>query len=264
VGAEVYPATGKHAAVSRQRVQDLLRSSFVHFGLPEEVQTDWEAALHSQPGDNYPSRFTLWLVGLGIDHVHARPGVPTDDAEVERAHRTLYDYAIADHLDWPFEQLHSYLPQACHELNYEYPSRAHGCQACPPMTAHPELLQPPRPFVPQQELAHFDLNRVDALLASLTFERKVGKYGQLSLGKQHTRYSVGRAWGGQMVQIRFDPTDRCLVASANNQEIRRWKARNIEIEDIVGFSYNTPCPVPQQLPLPFNSSQVSGNEPLKV
>lgn len=260
VGAEVYKVATKRSKVSRQSVQEVLRTSFAHFGLPEEVQTDWEPVLHSQPGDNYPSLFSLWLVGLGIKHVHSRPGVPTDDAEVERGHRTLYEYAIADHLDWPFEQLRPHLHQACNELNYEYPSRAHGCQACPPMVAHPELLQPPRPFDPQQELAHFDLNRVDAFLATFTFERKVGKYGQVSLGKQHTRYSLGRAWAGQIVQIRFDPADRCLVASSNGKEISRWKIRNLVTEDIVGFSSNTPCPLPQQLPLPFNSLEASGYE----
>jgi transposase InsO family protein len=260
VGAGLYPAGGKRAAVRREHVQEVLRTSFAHFGLPEEVQTDWEAALHSQPGDTFPGWFTLWLVGLGIDHVHARPGVPTDDAEVERGHRTLYEYALADHLNWPLERLGPHLQQACHELNAEYPSRAHGCQACPPLQAHPELLHPPRPFDLHQELARFDLQRVDAFLASLTFERKVGKFGQISIGKHHTCYSLGRAWAGRIVQVRFDPSDRCFVASANDQPIRRWKAKHLEIEDMVGFSSLTPCLLPQQLPLPFAALQGSGCE----
>lgn len=260
VGVGLYPAAGKRTHVTRQRVQDFLRNSFAQSGLPQEVQTDWEAALHPQAGEIFPSLFTLWLTGLGITHISARPGVPTDDAEVERAHRTLYDYALADHLDWSLDQLQLHLVQASQELNREYPSRAHGCRSCPPYAAHPELLHPPRPFDRVYELACFDLARVDAFLALFTFERKVGKTGQVYIGGSDFRYSVGRAWAGQTIQIHFDPFDRTFVASAQDQEICRWKALHLEIEDMVGFSTTTPCPLPQQLPLPFLFQQVSPNE----
>lgn len=251
VGAKLYPSAGKKAHVTCQRVQEFLRDSFAQSGCPKEIQTDWEQVLRPASGDNYPSSFTLWLVGLGIQHVDARPGVPTDDSEVERSHRTLYDYALVDYLDEPLDQLQMILPVACRELNYEYPSRAHGCQACPPVVAHPELLQPPRRFDPQLELTYFDLARVDAYLATFTFERKVAKTGQISLGWNHTRYSVGRPWAGQIVSIRFDPSDRCFVVSHQDQLICRCKPKNLDIEDIVGFSTSTPCPIPQQLSLPL-------------
>lgn len=251
VGASLYRAAAKKSRVNRQQVQDFLRASFAHAGLPEEIQTDWEPALHCSSADHFPSPFTLWLTGLGVTHLHSRPGVPTDDAEVERAHRTLYAYALADNLSSSVEQLQATLDQACQELNGLYPSRAHGCLAQPPLVAHPELLQPPRPFDPHYELASFDLARVDAFLASATWERKVGQTGQISLGGKANRYTVGRPWAGKTVQVHFDPTDRCLVASLNGQEIQRCKALHLEVEDLVGFSSITPCPLPQQLPLPL-------------
>ena len=63
-----------------------------------------------------------------------------------------------------------------------------------PIQAHPELLQPGRPFQPEHELALFDLNKVDTFLASFTWQRKVGKTGQITIGGPHKRYSVGRGW----------------------------------------------------------------------
>jgi len=63
---------------------------FARWGtLPDEVQTDGEAVLIGRPQDTFPSPFTLWLRGLGITHLRIRPGKPTDNAEVERCHRTV-------------------------------------------------------------------------------------------------------------------------------------------------------------------------------
>lgn len=263
-GAKLYPADRKKSRVTCQQVMDFLRDSFAQSGRPEEIQTDWERVLRPAPGDNFPSLFTLWLRGLDIIHIDPRPGVATDEAEVERSHRTVYDYYIVDMLDQPVDQIQQGLSLACHELNYEYPSRAHGCQACPPVVAHPELLQPPRSFDPQFELAYFDLARMDAYLATFTFERKVGKMGQVSLGWDHTRYCVGRAWAGQTVSIRFDPCDRSYVISHQDQLLCRCKAKQLEIDDIVGFSTSTPCPKPQQLPLPLHFQESIVNEHSRV
>jgi hypothetical protein len=255
-GAELYPAAKKKSRVTEAHVRTTLRSSFARHGLPEEVQTDWEPCLNPQPGDNFPSLFTLWLAGLGIRHVQARPGRPTDDAEGERGHRTIFDYALAGQLDQPLDFLHQYLPVALDDLNTKYPSRAHGCQGRPPVQAHPEILCPPRRFDPHQELACFDLQRVDTFLASLSFDRKVGKTGQITLGKKGRRFGIGRQNAGKVVQITFDPTNRYFVVSYQHKEIGRWKAKHLEVSDIVGFSPDTPGLIPQQLPLPLHFQEV--------
>ena len=57
----------------------------------------------------------------------------------------------------------------------------------------------------------FDLKKVDAYLATFTWERKVGKTGQITLGGRHQRYSIGRAYARRQVLVRFDPTDRHFV-----------------------------------------------------
>jgi hypothetical protein len=99
------------------------------------------------------------------------------------------------------------MEQALEELLYERPSRGKACQGRPPAVAYPELLTPRRPFTPQFELAAFDLQRVDSYLATFSWQRRVGKNGQVVIGQQR-RYSIGRTHASRMTLVRFDPVDR--------------------------------------------------------
>jgi len=258
LGACVFPAgrVGQKAQkVTAEQVRSVLRTCFARWGtLPAEVQTDGEPALVAQAHDPFPSRFTLWLTGLGIDHLQIRSGQPTDNAEVERCHRTLNEYALLGNEDHEVAPLQAILDQAVHELAFELPSRAEGCAGRPPILAHPELLQPRHPFQPEHELALFDLARVDAYLAAFTWERTVGKTGQITLGGQHAYYSVGRPWAGHSVRVRFDPADRHFVfydVQAPEQEIGRRPARGLEVTDLTGLEMWPVGLGPQQLPLPL-------------
>jgi len=230
--------------------------------LPDEVQTNGEPTLVAQGDDNLPSDFTLWLAGLGIKHIVTRPRTPTDNAEVERWHRMINEYAIIGNEKHPVVELQSILDQAVLELAFDLPSRAEGCAGRTPMEAHPELLEPKRPFRVEHELALFDLRRVDAFVSTFTWTRKVSKTGQISIGGQHEYYSVGPAYARHQVLVRFDPTDRHFVfylphsehgdsTEDQLQEIGRQPARHLEVEDLTGL---VTCPeglLPQQLPLPF-------------
>jgi transposase InsO family protein len=149
--------------VTFEQVRTVLRQCFARWSmLPSQVQTDGETTLIGRPGDPFPSRFTLWLKGLGIDHLVIRPGTPPDNAEVERCHRTINDYAIIGNEAASLSELQLLLDQAVHELAFELVSQAQGCRGRPPVVAPPELLRPRRPFQAEQELACFDLQRVDA------------------------------------------------------------------------------------------------------
>lgn len=258
LGAFVFPAgrVGQKAQkVTAEQVRSVLRTCFARWGtLPDEVQTDGEPALVGQAQDTFPSHFTLWLKGFGIEHLQIRSGRPTDNAEVERCHRTLNEYAIVGNQDHAVASLQDILNQAVHELTVELPSRAEGCAGRPPIVAHPELLQPRHPFQPEHELALWDLARVDAYLASFTWERKVGKTGQITLGGQHEYYSVGRPWAGHCVRVRFDRADRHFVfydVLAPEQEIGRRPARGLDVTDLTGLAMWPVGLGPQQLPLPF-------------
>ncbi len=252
---ENQPVNQQPQRVTLPEVRATLRRCFATWGMrPDEVQTDGEPVLVANGDDAFPSTFTLWLIGLGIIHQVIRSGHPTDNAEVERCHRTVNDYAIVGNEDKTLEPLQTLLDQAVTELAYELPSRAEGCQGRPPLQAHPELLQPRHPFRPEHELAHFDLQHVDTYLAKQQWTRKVGKTGQICIGGHHQYYSVGRAYAQREVLIRFDPADRHFVFYDPKQpdhELRRRPARNLEVEDLTGLATWPDGLLPQQLPLPF-------------
>lgn len=255
VGAFLSPA-GKVGQAPRKvalpQVRAALRTCFARWGLPEEVQTDGEPILIGRPHGTFPSDFTLWLKGLAIEHLVIRAGKPTDNAEVERCHRTVNDYAVVGNEDAHMAQLQDILDESVHELTFELPSHAEGCGGSPPVEAHPELLQPRRPFQPEHELALFDLNRVDAYLATFTWTRKVGKNGQIEVGGQ--RYSVGRPYARQEVRVLFDPADRHFVFydhSEPEKEIGRRPAKGLDVADLTGLVTWPRDLGPQQLPLPL-------------
>lgn len=260
IGARIYPIANTKRPPKRVPMEDVcttLRECFAQWGtLPDEVQTDGEPTIVSSTENAFPSKFTLWLVGLGCKHRVIRSGKPTDNAEVERCHRTLNDYAVVGNEDMEVRQFQSVLDGAIYELNYEVPSQAKGCDGKSPIEAHPELVQPRRSYQPELELLLFDLDRVDNFLASFVWERKVGKTGQITIGGQHQSYCVGRQFARQTVQIRFDPSDRNFVAfhtddQAHETELKRWPARNLDIPTLMGFDPLPPGLGPQQLPLPL-------------
>jgi transposase InsO family protein len=239
--------------VTLRQLQAVLRLGFAQWHtLPAEVQTDHEAVCVGQTQEAFPGRFTLWLIGLGIQPLLIRPGTPTDNAEVERCHQTLYNYALAGtHAD-TLPHVQQILHQAVLELAYKLPSQADGCHGQPPVSAHPELLHPRRPFVPEQEWANFDLGRVDRYLASVLWQRTVGTTGQVSLGDKY--YTVRRAFAHRQVLVCFDPTPRQFVffeATMPYAEIRRRPARGLDVAEFTGLTTYTGNAVPQQLPLPL-------------
>jgi transposase InsO family protein len=248
-------ATVLTGRVPMEAVRATLRTAFAHWQtVPEAVQTDGETCLSPSREDSFPSLFTLWLKGLGIEHQLIRPGKPTDNAEVERCHRTLHDYVIVGNEDNPLPQLQALVEHAIFELTYELPSRAAGCAGKSPMQAHPDLLQPRRAFCAQEELAQFDLQRVDAYLATLTWQRKVSQTGQIGIGGSHHYYTVGRTHAGLEVLVRFAPTDRHFVfydVRLPEKEIGRRPAQHLDVEDITGYATFPQGLLPQQLPLPF-------------
>ncbi len=247
-------ATGpRQRRITMEEVRAVLRRCFAGWGtLPDEIQTDGEPVLVSPHKDSFPSLFTLWLKGLGIEHLVIQN--VSDNAEVERCHRTLNEYAVIGNEDKTPEELQRILDQATRQLNFELPSRAEGCAGRVPVVAHPELLQPRRPFQPEQELTLFDLTRVDAYLATFTWSRTVEKNGRVQLGGKHGCYSVGRRYARQQILMRFVPSDRHFVFSDINDlshVIKRLPSKGLEVSDLTGLALWPLGLGSQQLRLPF-------------
>jgi hypothetical protein len=171
LGAQIFPAGQAGNAPNKikfEQVQRTLRACFARWKtLPQEIQTDGETDLAAERRPNdFPKPFTLWLKGLSIEHLVIRPGMPTDQAEVERCQRTVNDYAIVGNEKADLDTLQAILNRSVGELALELPSQA-----------HPELLQPTQTFLPEWEWAVFDLQKVDQYLSELNWTRKVCKSG---------------------------------------------------------------------------------------
>jgi hypothetical protein len=254
IGAFLFVVPRASSQVSFEQVRLTLRRCFQQWGtLPERIQTDGEASLinlhHVQ--FPFPTPFILWLTGLGIAHVVIH--CVTQNAEVERCHRSIWDYVLSGARLPPMPQRQALLDQALYELNHELASRAHGCHGRPPLTAHPEALQPVRSYRRSHELLLFSLPKVDAYLSTLTWQRQVTVNGTIQLGGQANRYSVGRAYAQQIVSVRFDPTDRHFVFYTTSEPpeiIRRLPAKHLTAAHLTGLTTNCASLGPQQLPLP--------------
>jgi hypothetical protein len=191
------------------QVQADCRIAFSTWGLPDAIRTDRASLFHDDDPSPFPTRLSLWWVGLGIEPQWIRRGLPEDNGSVERAHRTADERTLRGQRFAGADHLQQQLAADWHELNFECSSRARGCHHQPPVVAHPELVQPRRAYRPEWEAKVFELARVDAYLASRSWVRTVSGRGQVSLGNHH--YHVNFALQRQTVQIHFDPDRREFV-----------------------------------------------------
>jgi hypothetical protein len=237
--------------ITMEQTRYTLRRCFAFWNtLPERLQTDNQTGLVAvRQSNDFPTIFTLWLVGLGVEHVFIRSGHPTDNAEVERCHRTLTEYAIVGNQDLSQAQLQQTLDLSMHALNFELASQAHACHGKTPIEAHPELLMPVRSFHPEWETACFNLSQVYAYLADFSWERTVSQVGRIDLGAH--RYSVGVKYARKRITIHFEPAT-CELAFYYEQDfIRRRPALGLSMEDLTGLGNPKASLGPQQLLLPL-------------
>jgi len=238
----VHPAQApEHRVVklTTEQVQQDCRIAFSQWGLPDAIQTDRASIFLDQDATPYPTRLTLWWVGLGIEHRLIPRRTPKRNGTVERSHRTLRDREFEG-----ADDLQQQVDADWYELNAECPSRAKGCHGQPPLVAHPELLTPRRPYQPEWEPALFDLTRVEAYLVQQNWLRVVSQVGQVSLGGY--RYGLGIAWAGQTVSIHFQAAAREFVFTQlrpeRKRELRqpalapiRLSAQGLSIEALTGL-----------------------------
>ena len=241
--------------------RQVLRQGFTEWQtLPDSVWTDNELRLIGNPSSDFPSLLTLYLVGLGIQHVFIRPGRPTDHAQVERGHRTLDNLALNEEALQDLEHLQGALDRERQVYLLEFPCHASDCAGRPPLIAHPELLHPRRLYQPDLEPLLFSMQRVYDYLATFTFERMISTSGAVALTRQ---ISIGRKYARQFkdrkVWVRCDPVSREWIfyqkpASEHDPlvELTRRPIKYLDFETLTGLNPNLPLPAqPVQLPLPF-------------
>ncbi len=237
--------------VTLAEVQDVLRSAFVEWGCPLEIQTDHEGVYTGAPAYDFPSLFTLWLMGLNIRHVTSRSRRPTDQPHVERTHRTLGDMAWKDEHFASVEALQHALDDHRHRYNTELPVRAADCDGHPPLYVHPEAHHSGRPFQVELEWDLFDLTRVDAFLAQHVWTRQISASGRVCLGYHY--YYVGRQHLNQPVAVRFSPVTRMFrFERPDGTFVHELSALGVDQVDLIGHMPLTAAlPLSFQLPLPL-------------
>lgn len=228
--------------LSRSEHQHTLRQAFSKWGMPLEVQTDNDGEFVNPTDPTFPSPFTLWLAGLGVRHVLSRPHRPTDQAQVERNHRSQGDFVWKDQIFEWVEQLQQALDQQCDRYNQEYPSQAAHCHGSPPLSVFSTALTTGRPYHPDLEWEMFDLQRVDAFLTQFVWTRKVAKNGTVHVASEY--YILGSSWKGQSVSVRFLPDSRSFrFQDTRGALIKILPALGLEKEHLIGL-------IPAHFPLP--------------
>lgn len=212
VGADLFPGPRGAQGVPLDDVLDALRRGFATWGRPLALSVDGGLHFLGQPQRQFPSRLELLCAGLGVTVVAIRPGRPTDHGAVERQHAICDGFLLGPtYPDLPAAQ--TALDAHVTRLNTAFPSRARVCGGHPPLEVRPAARHSGRPYDPAREAADFDVAAVDRLLATWRWERRVGRRsGQLSFADRPIH--LGRAWAGQIVPLRFDPTDRRVVVYA--------------------------------------------------
>jgi len=237
-------------------VREVLRHGFTEWHtLPNEVRTDNELGLAGGPNDPFPGKLTLWLVGLGVAHRFIRPGCPTDQPQIERNHRTLNGLVFSAEALADQEHLQQTLDRERQVYNTAYPAQASDCAGRPPLTAHPELLEPRRYYEPRLELALFNLQRVYDYLGSFTFKRTVNASAQVSLGRM--LYSLGkpliREKALTTVLARLDPhhAEWVFYTEAEEELVRR-PLKELDVQTLTDLEPTNFQDTPAvQLSLPF-------------
>lgn len=237
--------------LTRAEIQATLREAFTEWGCPLEIQTDHEGVYAGAVGTDFPTPFTLWLVGLGITHRLSRHQRPTDQPHGERQHRTAGDLVWKDAPGATPAELQAHLDAARRRYHYQLPVRAADCAGQPPLVGRPERIHSGRPFDPAREADRFDRERVAAFLGGRVWRRKVSSTGTVCLG-DHV-YALGRAHSGQEVSIRFLTTPWAFrFALPDGTPVADRPAQGLSLTELLG-----PAPeaavfrAPVQLALPL-------------
>lgn len=192
-----------------------LRLAFTEYGMPGGVQTDNASIFRdTNRGSHFPTRLALWLIGLGMDHYLSRVHRPTDQAKVERSHRTLADRTINSNRDFKnWSTFHRHCREERRLLNEKVPR----CDGPPPLVSRPGAGHSGRYYHPLKESELIDLDRVRAHLASYTWYRKVHANRIVSIGgvNRHVR----GAEPGQEVKVVFGGKDNMFHFFDREQRI---------------------------------------------
>ena len=195
--------------------QLMLRRAFLTTGLPRRISFDHGTVFYDNTSPSpFPTRLHLWLLALGVDVCFSRKRCPTDHAKIERTHQTMTLQALLGQR-WPDQTaLWAGLDARRAMLNQHIPSRVLQGQA--PLQAYPAAAHSGRSYRPEWEAEMLNLDRIYAYLACCRWFRHVRANGRLDIGGYD--YYLGTTWRSRMLELRFDPSQRCFIGQPEGSE----------------------------------------------
>ena len=190
-----------HAAT--EDYQRVMRMAWCEWGLNRILQTDHESIFYgNSKASPFPSRFHLWLIGLGTQLVFTPKGKPYKQGSVERSHWTMFLRAIFGQIYGTWVTLYEEMTSNRNDLNHLYPCRTLG--GMPPLKKFPQAIHSGKPYSVDKEQELFELKRVHSYLAKKDHKwfRKIGSAKTISLGNQV--YYLKNAKQGQEARIIFN------------------------------------------------------------
>lgn len=235
IASRLFPARpdGKRQRIAWPQLREALRQAFSTWGLPERIRTDRDRVIVTPGNYPFPMPFTLWLVGLGLEHELIRR--VTQNGCVERSHRTwegrLSGYGpYADLTQW--QQIVDY---ELWRMNGVLPSRGRHCRRQPPLLVYPQAHQPRRYYRFEDELALFDLERVQHYLNQGKWLRYVSCQGQISFNNQ--KFYLGLPYQRSWVQITYlTDFDFQVTCPPNDTVIKIIQVNGLTRYDLTGIS----------------------------
>lgn len=228
-----YPLPDGRSALTSQEMIPVCRKAFTKQGrLPEAIRTDHGACFVGPDPYTFPSEFTLYLWGLGIEHELIPVRCPAKNGGIERDQRTFGEHFIDDYQFNSYQQLDRDVEKFRAFQNNHVPSRSVRCHGRTADETAARLECIAQEYRPAKEAKLFSVNRIYAKLAQRRWPRRVSRNGFVHLG--HQKYFVGWAHKEKEIEVHFDQQSKDLIfCTAEKVEIKRWPIRGISYREIV-------------------------------
>lgn len=208
----VFSPRKKISEIPIRTIQQEMICIFKNRGVPDWIKVD-NGRPFGDPQLEIIPILSLWLIGLNVKVIWNRPATPQDNAKVERSQGVMGKWTEYAKCKDNFElQIRLWKEADFH--NYHFPIRRENNKTR--IELFPTLAHTGKYWNPK----NFKLERVLNFLAKGNWERKVNRWGQISIyGK---RFSVGTQLKYQKVSIKLDPkTNQWMVFNPIGQLIKK-------------------------------------------
>lgn len=235
IASRLFPARpeGQRQRIAWPQFRQALRLAFTTWGLPQRIRTDRDRVIVTPGNYPFPMPFTLWLVGLGIEHELIRR--VTQNGSVERSHRT-WEGRLSGYGPYPdLAQWQQLVDYELWRMNVVLPSRGRHCRRHPPLLVYPQARQPLRYYRFEDELPLFDLERVQRYLNQGKWLRYVSCQGQISFNDQ--KFYVGLPYQRSWTQITYlTDFDFQVTCPPSHTIIKIIQVNGLTRSDLTGIS----------------------------